>query len=157
MGYGAPYTDVRIERPRFWTWIEGLPGIIAIDMFPPASGPEIEVTFGTHERATSGADEDYIRAECERMGLNVLKTRQRSDIGSTVLLTTGHTIRTGFAAAAIRDAVDDLLEGNEDNRWAAVTDPKGEGPILLNPLEIAAILPRRAEAPSEGMEVEPTP
>ena len=73
----APYTDVRIERPYDWRWIEALPGLVSIDFHPPASGPEIELVFGTAEGAEP-ADLDFIHAEVERVtGRPVLASRRR--------------------------------------------------------------------------------
>lgn len=45
----APYVDVRIERPQTFAVLDGLwaSGLMTIDFFPPARGPEIELTFGS--------------------------------------------------------------------------------------------------------------
>lgn len=37
--------DIRVERPGSWEWIDSLRNLVEIDLMPPASGPEIELTF----------------------------------------------------------------------------------------------------------------
>src|SRR4051794_11959806 len=75
---GAPYTDIRIERRVSWQAIEALPGLVSIDLQPPASGPEIELTFGTAEGADP-AEESFLCAEAERAtGCSVLASRRRT-------------------------------------------------------------------------------
>lgn len=74
----GPFTDLRIERPYNWGWIETLPGLMSIDLHPPSSGPEIELTFGTAPGADHPATEDYLRQEVERLvGRPVLASRRR--------------------------------------------------------------------------------
>jgi hypothetical protein len=45
----APFVDIRIEAPRSLALLDGLTvyGLTTINFHPPASGPEIELTFGT--------------------------------------------------------------------------------------------------------------
>lgn len=73
----GPYTDVRIERPRTLGLFDNLPGLVAIDLQPPASGPEIELTFGTAE-GSEAADERFICLRVEKLtGREVLASRRR--------------------------------------------------------------------------------
>lgn len=76
---GPPYTDVRVERPHMnWNWIDSMIGLVSIDLQPPASGPEIELTFGTSEGARP-VSEELIRTEVERLTHRpVLAIRQRN-------------------------------------------------------------------------------
>ena len=77
MDLGSPYTDVRVETPSGWQWITALPGLLTINLHPPASGPEIELVFGTGV-GVDAADEDYIKSEVERvLQRPVLAIRQR--------------------------------------------------------------------------------
>lgn len=57
----GPDTYVRIPRPLAWHWIPLLVALKHIDLDPPASGPEIELTFGPEATVA------YIRAEVERL------------------------------------------------------------------------------------------
>jgi hypothetical protein len=71
--------DVRIERrgARRFVIADPLPGLVRIDFDPPASGPEVELTFGTAPGADP-ADEDFLRREVERIGgYPVLAIRRR--------------------------------------------------------------------------------
>ncbi len=68
MKLGPPYTDVRIEVPPMMTIydLRSMPGLMSVNLWPPASGPEIELTFGT----AMGSDpvaEDHLRNEVERI------------------------------------------------------------------------------------------
>lgn len=78
--HGAPFWDVRIERGTLdlgFAAILAMPGLIGIDFYPPASGPEVELTFGTAEGAEA-ADEHTMRNEVARItGHPVLAIRQR--------------------------------------------------------------------------------
>jgi hypothetical protein len=79
MKLDAPLTDIRIERPRDWHWVGSLPGLMAIDLYPPASGPEIELTFGTMEGAEA-VSEQFLREEVERVThSSVLASRRRQE------------------------------------------------------------------------------
>lgn len=81
MNLTAPYTDVRIEVPdiSLYDLRQALPGVKNIDLYPPASGPEIELTFGTAE-GCAPAEQGYIRTEVERItGRPVLAIRRRGD------------------------------------------------------------------------------
>lgn len=81
MEFGPPYTDVRVEvleitvaelRREFpYT-------LMAINLHPPAAGPEIQLTFGTPIGAEPCA-EDVIRTTVERsLGCFVLASRTRT-------------------------------------------------------------------------------
>jgi hypothetical protein len=80
MNYVAPYTDVRVEAPR--TLSVGALGeiflnsLVRINMNPPASGPEVELVFGTPE-GTPPWPEEEIRAAVERFVGPVLAIRTR--------------------------------------------------------------------------------
>lgn len=77
MTLGAPYTDVRIPTPHNWHFINWMPAIKSINLHPPASGREIELTFGTPE-GTTPISEDSLKAKVEEVvGLPVLAIRQR--------------------------------------------------------------------------------
>lgn len=78
MALGPPYTDVRVETPDISVYdLAQMPGLMSIDLHPPASGPEIELTFGTAEGAQP-ADEEFMRREVERATRRpVLAIRQR--------------------------------------------------------------------------------
>lgn len=80
MNLGAPYTDVRIEAPDLSVYaLRQVPGLLRIELHPPASGPEVELVFGTTE-GTEPTTEDFIRSEVERLtGRTVLAIRRRSD------------------------------------------------------------------------------
>lgn len=66
-------TDIRIVRPPRWEWIDALPTLVSIDLAPPASGPEIELTFAIEERLG-----EWLRKEVERVtGHPVLAIRRR--------------------------------------------------------------------------------
>jgi Rieske Fe-S protein len=79
--FNAPYTDVRVEAPMVHT-LADLKRIFpaslkSVDFHPPASGPEIELTFATPEGAEPAA-EDTVRDAVERhLGCEVLAIRQR--------------------------------------------------------------------------------
>lgn len=78
MSFGSPYTDVRIETPDISVYdLRGLPGLMSINMYPPASGPEVELVFGTAEGRGPVA-EHFIRSEVERITRRpVLASRRR--------------------------------------------------------------------------------
>lgn len=59
----APYYDVRIALPDTLARLDNVEGLIAIDMEPPASGPEIELTIGTIDGVER--TEDYVRRQVE--------------------------------------------------------------------------------------------
>lgn len=44
--HSPPYTYIRVERPPDWNWIATLPGLLAVNLHPFASGPEVELVFG---------------------------------------------------------------------------------------------------------------
>jgi hypothetical protein len=71
----APFTHVRIEPPHY-TVAElraALPGLVQIELHPPAAGPEIELVFGTETTAPTHPSEARFRAEVERVtGRSVL-------------------------------------------------------------------------------------
>jgi hypothetical protein len=80
MSFGPPFTDVRVEVPdiSIYDLRSSLPGLMAVNMHPPASGPEVEFVFGTAEGASGAASEDFIRSEVERItGRSVLACRRR--------------------------------------------------------------------------------
>ena len=79
MTLGAPYTDVRVVMPHNWHFVEALLplGLDRIILRPPATGPEIELGFGTP--AGTEYTEEYIRSEIEKRGLTVLAIRQRGE------------------------------------------------------------------------------
>lgn len=82
MNLGAPYTDIRIEAVRSLAMVESLPGLVSIDLQPPASGPEIELTFGTAKNAIP-IEVEFLEAEVERLvGRTVLASRRHSDRGT---------------------------------------------------------------------------
>lgn len=65
---------VRVERPHKWQWIDlwlynSFIKLERVDFFPPAAGPEIELSFDTH------LNERVMRREIEKAGLNVLAIR----------------------------------------------------------------------------------
>lgn len=80
MNLGPPYTDVRVEpfdRPTVYELRMVMPGLISIDFHPPASGPEVELTFATAENAEA-VGEDFIKGAVERLtGRPVLAIRRR--------------------------------------------------------------------------------
>lgn len=64
----APYTHVRVEpfdRPTVYE-LRSLPGLLRIELHPPASGPEVELIFETGE-GCGPADENFVRREVERL------------------------------------------------------------------------------------------
>jgi hypothetical protein len=74
----APFTVVRVERPYSWAWIDALPGLVSVDLRPPASGPEIELTFGTSPDADRPAELGHIRLAVEEAsGKSVLAIAHR--------------------------------------------------------------------------------
>lgn len=78
----APYVDVRIERPRSLSVLDGLmaSGLATIDFCPPASGPEIELTFGVFaEGIPADGFEAFVRGMVEQVtGQSVLGLRTRN-------------------------------------------------------------------------------
>lgn len=71
----APLTDIRIEAPWTWDWISRVHDLVAINLVPPASGPEIELTLGSSwvqvtEKGIHGAIE-------QATGKSVLAIRRR--------------------------------------------------------------------------------
>jgi hypothetical protein len=77
MALGGPFHDLRVERPTEWRWIEALPGLVSIDLQPPASGLEIELTFGT-AWGSDPVDETFLRKAVEsHIGRPVLAYRRR--------------------------------------------------------------------------------
>lgn len=57
--------DLRIERPVNWGWMTGLAEneyLARIDFKPPASGPEVELTF---EAPDGAIDLDELRSQVE--------------------------------------------------------------------------------------------
>lgn len=94
---GPPFTDVRITRPHDWRFLSALPGLAAVDLNPPASGPEVELTFGT-SAGSEPADEAFIVAEVERVArVTVLAHRRRT---SDLLSAPGPVRARALAAAA---------------------------------------------------------
>jgi hypothetical protein len=64
------YIDIRIERPDSWEWIRELiqhQGLLEIDFQPPASGPEIELTFTVKTRGGEGELEDIRKRLCRKV------------------------------------------------------------------------------------------
>lgn len=81
MTLGAPYWDVRIAVPdtRLDMLRIGLPNVLSIDLRPPASGPEIELTIGTPAWVEEPDEEDVIRRDVERVtNSTVLAMRRRN-------------------------------------------------------------------------------
>lgn len=77
--FGPPFFDVRVERWTCWRFLrwDPPPGLVRIDLDPPAAGPEAELTFGTAS-GVEPVDEDFLRAEVERItGQPVLAIRRR--------------------------------------------------------------------------------
>lgn len=75
--YGPPYFDVRIGTPLQWEWVGSMPEIVSIDLWPPAAGPEIEITFGTAKGAQP-MPEQAMREQVKRCtNRSVLAIRQR--------------------------------------------------------------------------------
>lgn len=80
MNLGAPYTDIRVDKLALRHVCE-MPGLVAIDLDPPASGPEIELTFGTAKNAEP-VEIEFLEAEVERIcGYDVLASRRHHDRG----------------------------------------------------------------------------
>lgn len=82
----APYVDVRIERPQTLEVLDGLwaSGLMTIDFFPPASGPEIELTFGAFIPGETPKPADFevfvkgmVEQAIRREGGRVLAVRSR--------------------------------------------------------------------------------
>lgn len=80
----APYVDVRIERPRTLEVLDGLwaSGLMTIDFFPDATGPEIELTFGAFDpsapKPTAEVFETFTKGMVEQAtGQTVLAIRSR--------------------------------------------------------------------------------
>lgn len=81
VGLGAPYTDVRIEVPdiSLYDLRPALPGLMTINLCPPAAGPEIELVFATGE-GCGPVEEDFLRSEVERITRRpVLAIRRRGE------------------------------------------------------------------------------
>lgn len=74
----APFWDVRVEVPDISVYdFRQFPGLVAINLHPPASGPEVELVFDTAEGAEP-VDEDFLREEVERYTRrSVLAMRRR--------------------------------------------------------------------------------
>jgi hypothetical protein len=155
----APFTVIRIERPPSLAGLDlsrlSDMGLLSLDLHPSAAGPEIELTFGTAEGAAP-VTEEFL---CEKLeaatGLSVLASRRHELHGATVLLTTGHSVETNFAAGAIAEAVANRIGAADEEiitwaEWVAVTDKHGQGPIFLNPLEVAGIVPAHIIVGAEG-------
>jgi hypothetical protein len=77
--FSGPYIDVRVERPHSWEWIGTLPGLVSIDLDPPASGPEIELTFGTAVGCSPAKEEDIV-TEVEQATLCVVLASRRRNL-----------------------------------------------------------------------------
>lgn len=73
------YIDVRVERPGAWDWIDTFRNLVEIDFMPPASGPEVELTFTVSARGGEGELEqiktDVCRAVEDCTGRHVLASR----------------------------------------------------------------------------------
>lgn len=81
--FGPPYTDVRIEPPMCHT-VADLKRIfpaslMQVNMHPPASGPEIELVFGTPEGAEPCAEDLVVAAVQSGLGTQVLASRTRGE------------------------------------------------------------------------------
>lgn len=75
--------DVRVIKPEKstiqpegrWDWIDRLTNsympLVKIDLDPPTSGPELELTFDADEEA-------LVAKQCREVGLHVLTSRSRS-------------------------------------------------------------------------------
>lgn len=78
--FSPPYVDVRVPVVEITLgellreWPETL---MSVNLHPPASGPEIELVFGTPEGAEP-CTEEVIVAAVERTGITVLASRKRS-------------------------------------------------------------------------------
>lgn len=82
---GAPFIEVRIERPRTLEVLDGLwaSGLVTIDFFPPASGPEIALWFGAFDpsapKPTAEVFETFVKGMVEQAtGQTVLAITARS-------------------------------------------------------------------------------
>ena len=70
--------DIRIETPRTWEWIPQLPGLTSINLNPPASGPEIELTFEQADGVV--LDETFLKGRVEVAARSpVLASRSRDN------------------------------------------------------------------------------
>lgn len=80
----APFIEVRIERPRTLEVLDGLwaSGLVTIDFFPPASGPEIALWFGAFapgQIPTTEVFETFVKGMVEQAtGQTVLAITARS-------------------------------------------------------------------------------
>lgn len=75
---GAPYYELRIALPDTLARLDNVEGLIAINMEPPASGPEIELTIGTIDGVEH--TEEYVRRQVEFVTKSaVLAIRGRED------------------------------------------------------------------------------
>ena len=78
--FSPPYVDVRVPVVEITLgellreWPETL---MAVNLHPPASGPEVELVFGTPEGAEP-CSEQAVVAAVERTGITVLASRSRS-------------------------------------------------------------------------------
>lgn len=74
----GPYYDVRIALPDTLARLDNVEGLIAIDMEPPASGPEIELTIGTIDGVER--TEEYVCRQIEIVTKSsILASRRRED------------------------------------------------------------------------------
>lgn len=78
MSFIAPFVDIRIETPDISvSELYEMPGLVAIQLHPPASGPEVELIFATEEGGEP-LEEEHLREEVERVtGKQALASRRR--------------------------------------------------------------------------------
>lgn len=75
------YIDIRVERPGAWDWIDEFRNLLEIDLQPPASGPEVELTFTVSSRGGGEELEEIKAGLCKAVqdhtGRNILASRVR--------------------------------------------------------------------------------
>lgn len=75
------WIDVRLDRADLWKLVLGqMVGwrLSRIDMSPPASGPEVELTFGPFDEPVDTAR--FLRQTLEARGIVILTSRTRGEL-----------------------------------------------------------------------------
>jgi hypothetical protein len=73
----GPYYDLRIALPDTLARLDNVEGLISINMEPPASGPEIELTIGTIDGVER--TEEYVRRQVEIVTKSSILASRRRD------------------------------------------------------------------------------
>jgi len=82
--------------------LRAVPGLVSIDLHPAASGPEVELVFGTAPDADGPASLELIESEVERLtGQTVLACRRREEDETAITAEEARNLANSFMGGPI--------------------------------------------------------